>query len=506
MIPNITHSTGSGRYLGYDLGGKKDQRQKVKYLASNGVIIEEENIDMLNKNWRDGDEVDYQRFRRKVVLPLANDLDRQFQSLASLNERPKIKAINISFSYSPDDAEKVDEIVKSEDEYIPLRLMMEREFLREMGYSDCQYFAVEHLGTHCPHDHFAINTILPDGTTINLKYDYVRAQKIAREIRMKYGLAVPNDSHQAIKPKAVEALAESCTMEEFEQNLLKHGIGIIISDHSRNGQGYGLSFTKNKKVIPGSKLDRNTLSYRKVMATLANNLDKRNAQEEAKAAEESRRQEAARLNAENAELMEKYRSIRSAYSTMFPTLKEMGMVLKKTITLYNNAKAASVEINEQTTAKYKELNLHWRLLCNKNNELRNAKMKGDAFKLIGGMIMLLNPIAGLLAIVLADLATDIKVSRIHADKMELLANIQDIKKDMECLKVQQSAIKLDKQEYINQYLMAKDVHKEFCDSMSTVKAEIEKIKQQLTIESSKTSQSKTIKTKPSSKKSPKLKL
>ena len=281
MIPNITHSTGSGNYLGYDLGDKKEQYQKVQFLAAEGVMFDDRLIDRLNRNWEDGDEKGYQAFR-KVSMAIANDLDDQFRAQASLNGRPKIRAINVSLSYSPEDTDKVNEVVYDEtrDDYVPLRLKMGRAFLDGMGFGDIQYVAVSHLGTHCAHDHYAINTVRADGSTIKLNFDFVRAQKIAADIREKYGLTPPDESLQMIAPKAKDALKQSCSWEEYGQRLQGHGIGVVYSDHSKNGRGYGVSYSFNKKVIPGSKLHR-SLTYGRVEATLARNLAARRAQEEA---------------------------------------------------------------------------------------------------------------------------------------------------------------------------------------------------------------------------------
>ena len=281
MIPNITHSTDSGNYLGYDLGDKREQYQKVQFLAAEGVMLDDRLIDRLNQNWDDGDEKGYQAFR-KVSMAIANDLDDQFQAQASQNGRPKIRAINVSLSYSPEDTDKVNEVVYDEahDDYVPLRLKMGREFMDGMGFGDIQYMAVSHLGTHCAHDHYAINTVRADGSTIKLNFDFVRAQKVAVEIRQKYGLTPPDESLQMITPKAREAMKQSCSWDEYEQRLQEHGIGLVYTDHSKNGRGYGVSYSFGKKVIPGSKLHR-SLSYGQVEATLARNLAARQAQEEA---------------------------------------------------------------------------------------------------------------------------------------------------------------------------------------------------------------------------------
>jgi len=272
MIPNITHSTGSGNYLGYNLGDKREQYQKVQFLAAEGVMLDDRLIDRLNQNWQDGDERGYREFR-KVSMQIANDLDSQFLAQASLNSRPKNRAINVSLSYSPADTEKVNEVVYDEtrDDYVPLRLKMGREFLDGMGFGDTQYVAVSHLGTHCAHDHYAINTVRADGSTIKLNFDFVRAQKIAEEIRHKYGLSPADESLQMIAPKAKDALKQSCSWEEYEQRLQEHGISLFFSDHSKSGRGYGVSYSAGKKVIPGSKLHR-SLSYGQVDAALKKNL------------------------------------------------------------------------------------------------------------------------------------------------------------------------------------------------------------------------------------------
>lgn len=286
MIPNITKSTGSGRYLGYDLGTKKDRYQKVHFLACDGVLIDDDLIEQLNTNWEDGDEEGFQRFR-KVAMRLSNDLDKQFIALAALNDRPRIRAVNISLSYSPLDTEKVNEIVydATYDEYVPLRLKMLREFLDKMGYLNNQWVAVSHLGTHCAHDHVAINAIGYDGSVINMKYDFVRAQKIAKGLREIYGLSQPDESLQMIAPKAKEALKQACTWEEY-QNLLKmHGIELIMSEHHETKRRYGLSYSMGTKVIPGSKLHR-SLSYGQVDIALSRNLERKNIEVAKRLAEE----------------------------------------------------------------------------------------------------------------------------------------------------------------------------------------------------------------------------
>ena len=463
MIPNITHSTGSGRYLGYDLGTKKDRYQKVCFLAYEGVIVDETIIDQLNQNWEDGDEEGFQRFR-KVAMQLSNDLDKQFRAQAALNDRPKIKAVNISLSYSPNDTDKVDQIVFDETygDYVKLRLKMLREFLNEMGYLNSQWVAVEHLGTHCAHDHVAINAIRNDGTVINTKYDYVRAQKTAKKIREKYGLSLPDESLQMITPKAKEALTKACNWNEYEQLLKERGIGLVFSDHSKNGRGYGVSYTFGTKVIPGSKLHR-SLSYGQVEAALARNLDNRTALEAKQAAQHEQA---------------KAKELRVAYGQMIPTIQGLHKAVNDTFQLYSDTKQAGITVNAQTTQKYGELKQSWNEFRQLDQERQKASTAGALIKGIGGMMMFLNPVAGLLAIVIGKIATDIRLSNIQSEKKALLSRIDGLKSDIDSLQQQKAQIKIEKQERLNDYLQAKDARNEFRAGMDKMKEEIQQLKEQ----------------------------
>lgn len=488
MIPNITHSTGSGNYLGYDLGDKKNQYQKVQFLAAEGVMLDDRLIDRLNLNWQDGDEKGYQAFR-KVSMEIANDVDGQFRVQAALNDRPKIRAINVSLSYSPVDTDKVNEVVYDEtrDDYVPLRLKMEREFLDGMGFGDIQYMAVSHLGTHCAHDHYAINTIRADGTTINLKYDFIRAQKIAAKIRRKYGLAPPDESLQMITPKAREALKVSCTWDEYEQRLREHGIGLVYSNHSENGRGYGVSYSFGTKVIPGSKLHR-SLSYGQVDAVLQKNLADRRAQEEAnriaaqqelarqkleaqrKAEEEQRKQKEAEAR-RKAEI-EKAKDMVAGYNSVIPPMwnGEVSMVTvrNKAYQLKEAAKEAHVNVSKETSLKFSELKTTWNDFNRLNQERKETKEASGKIAAIGGMLMLLNPIIGFTVMFLAKVANDIRQSEIKAQKKQLLARVVSIRSEISQLQEQKAQLEIVKQARMQEYLDAKKMLKEYQEGLCAV--------------------------------------
>lgn len=472
MIPNITHSTGSGNYLGYDLGDKKEQYQKVQFLAAEGVMFDDRLIDRLNQNWADGDEKGYQAFR-KVSMAIANDLDDQFRAQASLNGRPKIRAINVSLSYSPEDTDKVNEVVYDEtrDDYVPLRLKMGREFLDGMGFCDIQYVAVSHLGTHCAHDHYAINTVRADGTTIKLNFDFVRAQEIAAKIRQKYGLTPPDESLQMITPKAKDALKQSCSWDEYKQRLQEYGIGLVYTDHSKNGRSYGVSYSFNKKVIPGSKLHR-SLSYGQVDATLARNLAARQTQEEASriAAQQelARQQQEARRKAE----VDKVRDMIAGCNSVIPPMCRGEVSL---LTIRNNAyhlmkaaKDAGIAVSKETTAKFGEIKVTWAEFKRLDQEARTTKDAASKTKALGGLIMLLNPIIGLTVMFLAKVSNDIRQADIKAQKKQLLAKVESIRSEINQLQQQKAQLKIEKQERLQEYLDAKRMLTEYQEGLRAV--------------------------------------
>lgn len=457
MTPNITHSTGSGRYLGYNLGTKKDRYQKVRFLAYEGVIVDDELIDELNKNWQDDDDESFQHFRR-TALKLSNDLDRQFRAQAALNERPKIKAINISLSYSPLDTDKVNQIVYDEvfDDYVKLRLKMLREFLTGMKYIDSQWVAVEHLETHCAHDHVAINTIRNDGTVINTKFDYVRAQRIAKEIKTKYGLSLPDESLQMITPKAKTALEQSCTIEEYKDQLGKYDIKLIVSDHSQNGRGYGLSYSFGTKVIPGSKLHR-SLSYGRVMATLAKNL--------------AARQEKQRK--ENIVMIKGYDAILTSIGP------DLDKVKREAFILYEETQAAHIAISSEAAAKYKDLQNTWAELGRTNKAVRDGRYADRRIEAIGRSLTYLNPILGLIVVLVAKITSEIRKSAMKEQQKQLLTRIDGIRRQITELESKKAELKFEKDENLQKYLVAKNTYKEYRSGLNTIDGDIEAIKIEL---------------------------
>lgn len=480
MIPNITHSTGSGNYLGYNLGDKKEQYQKVQFLAAEGVVLDDRLVDRLNQNWKDGDNKGYQDFR-KVSMAIANDLDDQFRAQASLNDRPKIRTINVSLSYSPKDTDKVNEMVydKTRDDYVPLRLKMGREFLDGMGFGDIQYVAVSHLGTHCAHDHYAINTIRSDGSTISLKFDFVRAQKIAAEIRQKYGLTAPDESLQMIAPKAKDALKQSCSWDEYEQRLQKHGIGLVYSDHSKNGRGYGVSYSFNKKVIPGSKLHR-SLTYGQVNAVLQRNLaalqalqdEPMKGYEEVAAAIETAKEtkEAAAKPKEG-----KNNRNRNIYESHYkPLIDKVQNSIEDTLAMGDYLREHIGECSQELDEKYN-------LLRNINQQIDLAKVDLDMASTskelvtaLAGLISIVNPVAASILLLIGSIIAEADRQAAYETRNALYTKAKSIRQDIHRIKVQQEEYRAEDVEMKDALIKDKAAKTELYHELNTLKEQLSK--------------------------------
>lgn len=482
MIGVITASKTSGSVLGYDFGDMKEKDQKIHILASEGVIMDPLLIERLNQNWTDDASKQVFKYISRAV---ADDLSKQFDAQASLSDRIVRATGHIALSFPEGDRERL-----LDDNFA---LQIASEYMERMDITDTQWVLTAHLPTPenpelKPHIHLAYNRVRYDGSVIDSGNERYRSQKIAEEISKKYNLTPAGvekrrekaliseqQLYSQMRTLAKEALQESCTMDEFKFNLRKRGIELCLSEHSEQKKSYGISYAMGEISAKGSKLDRSALSYTKVYNTLANNLADR-IDLEIKAKEEEL-QKRARLQVEQANLA---RDLKNTYNTMFPTIKELGNTVNKTYELFRESKDAGVAINALTTGKYNELRDTWHQFCEQSREIKNAKTDGAMIKTLGGMLVMLNPVVGLLVMVIGSIATDIRLSSIRHDKKVLLSKIESLKNDIDALKQQKSEIKIETQERLKDYLQAKDARNEFRQGMNKIKAEIDALKEQTT--------------------------
>lgn len=306
MIGVLTASTESGNVLGYDLGDKLEKDQRIQILDFEGVILDPEQIDRLNENWTNSDsKKEFKRISRKV----ANDLSNQFDAQSAKSERIKKTTGHIALSFSPADAEKL-----KDPEF---RIQLAREYMEAMGITDTQWVFTWHFDTRCPHGHIAYNRVRYDGTVIDAKNERYRSQKVSEKISRKYGFALGGEvernldalceerkAYAQMRLLALEALSESCSIDEYEANLRRRGVELRAS-----GDGYSYSTKSGKYPAKGSKLDRKALSYDAVTTTIKQNLAARQAQKEvdrqkAEAARQAKSEAARALAAERRKKLE----------------------------------------------------------------------------------------------------------------------------------------------------------------------------------------------------------
>ena len=451
MIAKLSTGNGFGGATSYLLrnGESDEERAKVKVLAAVGVDYS------VNENGN-------------IVLDsrqVARDF--RFQSMMMPSVRKPVYDIALSW--------KVGEHVPSDE-----KLARTVEFLQMIGFDNTQYVIVEHEKDN-EHSHAIANIVDNDGNRISTKDLIERMHAAAREITKKYGYQWGESAKKAniekahkphekarytIEPKVKAAVAKANDIQDLPGLLKPSGIGCNIK-YSESGKPVGISFSVEfdgqLHTFRGSDLDR-SLSAGNIVKNIGIRL----------AQEESNRIAAAALQ-EQAKATE----LRNAYRQMVPTIQELDRSARNTFQLYADTKATGIAISAQTTQKYNELKRSLSEFRQLNQERREATTTGTLIKSIGGMMMSLNPIVGILAIVIGKIAMDIRLSAIQYEKNALLTKIEGLKSDIDSLQQQKAQIKIEKQERLNNYLQAKDARNEFRAGMNTVKEEIDAIKRQV---------------------------
>ena len=451
MIAKLSTGNGFGGATSYLIrnGESDEERAKVKVLAAVGVDYS------VNENGN-------------IVLDsrqVARDF--RFQSMMMPSVRKPVYDIALSW--------KVGEHVPSDE-----KLARTVEFLQMIGFDNTQYVIVEHEKDN-EHSHAIANIVDNDGNRISTKDLIERMHAAAREITKKYGyqwgesakketIEKAHKPHEkaryTIEPKVKAAVAKANDIQDLPGLLKPSGIGCNIK-YSESGKPVGISFSVEfdgqLHTFRGSDLDR-SLSAGNIVKTIDSRL----------AQEESNRIAAAALQ-EQAKATE----LRNAYRQMVPTIQELDRSARNTFQLYADTKATGIAISAQTTQKYNELKRSWSEFRQLNQERKEATTKGALIKSIGEMMMSLNPVVGILAIVIGKIAMDIRISNIQNEKKALLTKIEGLKLDIDSLQQQKSKIKIEKKERLNDYLQAKDARNEFRAGMNTVKEEIDAIKRQV---------------------------
>lgn len=168
-----------------------------------------------------------------------------------------------------------------------------REYLKEMGFKDCQYCLFKHNDKDHPHIHIVANRINPfDRQLVSDSFDYYKSFKVMRKLEKEFGLK-ENRSHyrQPVKPLTTgeiraqrrtgkqpirldlqnaldRCIPSSKSLDELAENLQQYNISTRFRQN-RNGQVNGISFSKNGIAFSGSKL-----GYNYTLNSIRNSLDK----------------------------------------------------------------------------------------------------------------------------------------------------------------------------------------------------------------------------------------
>lgn len=235
MIGKITKGSGFGGIFAYILGEDK-----------NHVLLKE---------------------AQQCLSSTPEELAREFQYIANSRHRTTQPVRHFSIGFAPEDSEKekIGEDIKAE---IAVRIM------EEMGFGDCQYFAVAHgrvVDNHHEihdHDHIHIvaNAIKPNGEKVDHFWDYRKLERCLRQIEVDYGFRqIPNSWERPKVNKVVEltelqakidkALEGSPSLQEWIDRMEKSEVNLRFRITSR-GRVQGIGYVHDGKIEKGSDVDR----------------------------------------------------------------------------------------------------------------------------------------------------------------------------------------------------------------------------------------------------------
>lgn len=179
-----------------------------------------------------------------------------------------------SISFKPEEAVRLDsEKMKA----------IAQDWLKGMNLDKTQYAVIRHTDTDHPHFHIIANRVGNDGQTISDSHNYVRSQKLLRQLEQKHGLSVVQEKKQehrlsldnvpepdrtriGLRDEVRGLVASARSLEELRQEAqakqIKMEIGI-----NQAGQPVGVRFEQNGYRFKGSELDRG-LSMAKITQNL----------------------------------------------------------------------------------------------------------------------------------------------------------------------------------------------------------------------------------------------
>ena len=154
------------------------------------------------------------------------------------------------------------------------------DYLTGMEFNDSQYVVYRHTDRDHDHVHIVASRIrITDGTTVNDSWDYVRSEKLIRELENKYELTPTISSNQkqqrgqttgemrliertgeaSIKTKLIQTIdaetEKAITMPELVNRLKDRGVSAKVS-FTRTGKIRGISYQLDGVATSGTHLGK----------------------------------------------------------------------------------------------------------------------------------------------------------------------------------------------------------------------------------------------------------
>ena len=197
-----------------------------------------------------------------LLTDTPKDIIDGFECQRHLNSRVQHWCGHISLSYSPKDAERMDD-----DFMVKLAL----EYMDKMGIKNTQFIIVRHLDKEHPHCHIVYNRVDNDGKCVSDSFEYYRNNEICDEMKRKYGLTYGENKDQVKterlkgRPKirqeiylAVQAAKRSAKdWTTFQRELAQKGVTVRKKFRRGSTEVDGLSYFKDGQKFKASQVDRN---------------------------------------------------------------------------------------------------------------------------------------------------------------------------------------------------------------------------------------------------------
>ena len=211
MMPNITRGGSMPGLIMYLRGpGRANEHTAPHVVAGHDVIVElagqgelsaDAGLDLANAL-----DLPSKLFGTEVTVPVY-DIDEETGERVATGERRDAHVWHCSLSVKAEEGELSDQQWSA----------IATDFVREMGFVDeegersCRWVAIRHgLSTSGnDHVHIAVNLVREDGTKADTHRDYVRAQKIAGELEVKYRLDVLESRQQNARTLSANKPAET---------------------------------------------------------------------------------------------------------------------------------------------------------------------------------------------------------------------------------------------------------------------------------------------------------